>query len=365
VRSISRKIVGLILVLSVLSLTLNYLSPIKADQLTASGSGSGGVSGTGTNGQVTLWGAGNTLTGDTGLTYSGTGATWAVRVGDPATSSASLPVLTIMAAKTGFGGSAAGDAITAWTLSGGNAVNQWWEGADSFRFTNSVAFGWSSGSALSTGPDTLLTRSAAATLQLGAANAASPVSQTIKAQGSRSGTDTNVAGGSFTISSADATGNAAGTKLQWLRDLMGASGTAAQVKAPAETICASKTLSNTSATATALVNIGLANNTAGATRYTVTIICSDGTNFDSDIQSCTSSYVNKAGTITNTTPVCTTSVPANNSGSCTIASTVVANGTTSMDIKVTPVIGTIVPTTVTGLINVETFGNNAGAVTCQ
>jgi hypothetical protein len=76
--------------------------------------------------------------------------------------------------------------------------------------------------------DTLFTRAAAATLQQGAANAASPVAQTLQAQGSRSGTDSNVAGANYTIRSGAGTGNATPSSLILQSYVAVASGTGAQ-----------------------------------------------------------------------------------------------------------------------------------------
>jgi hypothetical protein len=58
------------------------------------------------------------------------------------------------------------------------------------------------------------------------------------------------------------------------------------------------------------------------------------------------SFVNKAGAVTVGSVVVTATTAANNSGSATLGITAVANGN-NIDIKVTPVFTTIVPTTVT------------------
>lgn len=352
--------------------------------------------GSGTNGQVTLWGASG-VTGDTGLTYSGTGATFKLVVGAGGSTTAGLQL--------GSGAGVEGAQATPYLTFGNNNTTGWWlRATDTWSFaaggnalfelasgvarlgTNTLTFGSGvttsdtglsrisagvvgvgTGAAAAVDGELDLTylKGASGVLQLGAANAASPVAQTLQAQGSRSGTDSNVAGGSLTIKPGAGTGTGAGAKVQDMRNIMAASGSGAQLVSPAFTSCESKTLSNTSATATAIVNIGLANNTSGAARATISVQCTDGTNFDSDIITSYVAYVNKAGTLTFGTPVTTASAAANNSGSCTVAPTWVANGTTSVDLKVTPVIGTIVPTTTLAMVNIETFGNNAGAVACQ
>lgn len=61
---------------------------------------------------------------------------------------------------------------------------------------------------------TQLTSAGTATLQLGALNAASPVAQTLQAQGSRAGTDSNIGGADFTNQSGQGTGT--GTGSSWI-----------------------------------------------------------------------------------------------------------------------------------------------------
>jgi hypothetical protein len=71
---------------------------------------------------------------------------------------------------------------------------------------SAAALSW--GNNYTTTYDTFLTRPAAATIQYGNAAAAAPVAQTIVSQGSRVGTDTDTAGGNFTIKSGVGTGAA-------------------------------------------------------------------------------------------------------------------------------------------------------------
>lgn len=231
------------------------------------------------------------------------------------------------------------------------------------------AFGWSSTSASTGSPDAFLTRFAAANIRLGAGDSATPTAQTLGFQGSRGGTDTDIAGTSSTIQSSLGTGQGAGAAVNISRAVMKATGTTQQTAAHAFTACESKTLSNTTGTATALANITLPNNSSGAAYATVSVQCNDGTNFDSDIVTSYVAYVNKAGTLTFGTPVTTGTAAANNSGSCTVAPTWVANGTTSVDFKVTPVITTIAPTATTAAVNIQNFGGvqagGGGVVACR
>lgn len=61
--------------------------------------------------------------------------------------------------------------------------------------------------------DAFLARTAAATWQLGGANAAAPVAQTLRSQGSRAGTDANVGGANLTIASGLGTGTGTASSI--------------------------------------------------------------------------------------------------------------------------------------------------------
>lgn len=76
----------------------------------------------------------------------------------------------------------------------------------------------------------ILTGPAAANLQLGAANAASPVAQTLSTQGSRSGTDSNVGGGNLTVTSGNGTGTGTISSLILQSPIAVGSGTGAQTQ---------------------------------------------------------------------------------------------------------------------------------------
>jgi hypothetical protein len=73
-----------------------------------------------------------------------------------------------------------------------------------------------------------LSSAGAGQVQLGAANAASPVNQTLLTQGARGGTDTNVAGANVAIQSGLGTGNAAGSTLSLQTPHTGSTGTTLQ-----------------------------------------------------------------------------------------------------------------------------------------
>ena len=96
--------------------------------------------------------------------------------------------------------------------------------------------GWSNSDTSVTTTDTMLCRSAAAVIQQGDANAASPVAQTLQSQGSRSGTDTNVGGANYTIRSGTGTGTGALSSLILQSPIAVASGTGAQTQTTGLTI---------------------------------------------------------------------------------------------------------------------------------
>lgn len=74
----------------------------------------------------------------------------------------------------------------------------------------------------------ILTSPGSADIQMGGTNAASAVAQTLSTQGSRGGTDTNVAGGNLTIQSGLGTGNATGSLLILQTPHAGSTGAAAE-----------------------------------------------------------------------------------------------------------------------------------------
>jgi hypothetical protein len=89
--------------------------------------------------------------------------------------------------------------------------------------------------------DTILTRRAAANLNLGAADAAAPVAQTLSVQSVSSGT-TDTAGANLTIAGSQGTGTGAGGSIVFQVAPAGASGTAQNALVTALTIDASRRL---------------------------------------------------------------------------------------------------------------------------
>jgi hypothetical protein len=101
--------------------------------------------------------------------------------------------------------------------------------------TNSSYLAWSSGSSTATGPDTFLTRAAAASIQHGAADAAAPVAQTIKFQSVVAGTS-NTAGVNATIIGSLSTGSGASGDIILKTGGTGAGATAQNAATTALTI---------------------------------------------------------------------------------------------------------------------------------
>jgi hypothetical protein len=115
------------------------------------------------------------------------------------------------------------------------------EVAQSFTALQTLSAGAriASGQTLDWNNDTFLSRRAAAGLAFGAADAAAPVAQTISFQGSRGGTDSNVAAVATTFQGSLGTGNAAAGDIVFKTGAVQASGTTQHVATTRLTINAS------------------------------------------------------------------------------------------------------------------------------
>lgn len=111
-----------------------------------------------------------------------------------------------------------------------SARNMALDGASGLRIRRGWYVGWSNGDPAAVTPTTFITGPADATTQLGNANAASPVAQTLQAQGSRAGTDNNVGGANATIQSGNGTGIGTRSTLTLRSPVVVASGTGAQTQ---------------------------------------------------------------------------------------------------------------------------------------
>jgi hypothetical protein len=104
-----------------------------------------------------------------------------------------------------------------------------------FRVRSTATVGFT-GSTASASLDAFFRRRGAASIGLGDTAAASPVAQTLSGQDSRSGTDTNVGGGNFTLHSGIGTGTGTLSGLILQSPIAVASGTGAQTLATGLTI---------------------------------------------------------------------------------------------------------------------------------
>jgi hypothetical protein len=119
--------------------------------------------------------------------------------------------------------SAGGDAFAVNVSSGATSVY------------NTGQFGWTNAGSASTSLDTILTRRAAANLRLGAADAATPVAQTLSVQ-SRTGTDAAATAYPFTITGSQGTGTGAGGSIIFQVAPAGSTGSAQNALVDALTI---------------------------------------------------------------------------------------------------------------------------------
>lgn len=147
----------------------------------------------------------------------------------------------------------------------------------------------------------LVSSPAAATFQHGAADGASPVSQIIRAQGSRGGTDSNVAGGALTIYPGIGTGTGGSGNLRLQTAPAGASGSTANTLADRMTFIAkARALTESSPTTFVLINVAPGKAAGGVVDYCVH--ANDATDFQNRCGVVDFAVVNKAGTMTCSTP---------------------------------------------------------------
>lgn len=184
---------------------------------------------------------------------------------------------------------------------------------------------WSNnGTSITTGTNDLFVgRNAAATLRIGAANAASPVAQTLTVQGARGGIDTNVSGTVFNILGSLGTGNAVPGRVSIQGGALSASsGTTGQSALDRHIVGATKVVSNN--TTTAITNVTVANNTvaAGVVHYAVEV--SDGTDIQIEVGTLHYKVTNKAGTIANNTVDKSGNQQSSTSGTLTVTFTLTA-----------------------------------------
>jgi hypothetical protein len=215
------------------------------------------------------------------------------------------------------------------------------------------------------GNDTTLYRAAAATLQLGAANAAAPVQQFLTAQGCRSGTDSDCAGKQLTIgptATSGGTGLALPAGVTLNRGIRTTTGSGAQAVQSAYVICGSQTLSTTTTQAQVVLTVTTTTLSAGGLTLHYHVAATSATAADATTGSVNVSWNNVGGTVNAVMSAAISETQSNSSGTLAAIPTVTV-ATNVVSIKLTPTWVTIVPTAVRGMVTVLNQGIDP--VVCQ
>lgn len=230
-------------------------------------------------------------------------------------------------------------------------------GPNMFKAWNGGGFCWSSTANAESGTcDTLLSREAAATVQLGLDVNGAAVNQVVKGHDGITGS--NILGASLSLKPGLGTGSAVSGVVDVYRDLTKSSGTTAQTYGQAWVACPSKILSNTSATAQTVATITTTTTTGGTVVMDYSVVANNGTLQDIDAGTTKTSWGNNAGTVAATMSAVYGQSDQDASG--TLAATPTATVATNVvSIKLTPTWVTIVPTTVTAFINFQVFGQDS------
>lgn len=180
------------------------------------------------------------------------------------------------------------------------------ESAATQRFSNTgiflgsaIQFGWSSSSTGPTSNDLILRRNAAANLALGAADASSPVAQTLSVQNVVAGTS-NTAGVTTTIRGSLGTSQGVPGRIHLQAGgLIATSGTTQQTALDRLVVGATKVLTNNSAITIANVTAGSNTSVGGQINYCVEV--QDGTDVQYECGSATYGVSNKGGVFSGNT----------------------------------------------------------------
>jgi hypothetical protein len=191
-------------------------------------------------GQANVFTANGALSSGTGPAFTANG-TW-ITGGTATTTKPYFLIETTGATSSGWSTNGTGLGINAASGFVGNLIDAKINSTNRFSVDQFGAvsitsgYGTSSSGIVVYGPAVFLLQRGAGNWQLGNADAASPVSQILTAQGSRSGTDTNAAGGDLTVQSGRGTGTAAISSLVLQSPVAVASGTGAQTFTTGATI---------------------------------------------------------------------------------------------------------------------------------
>ncbi len=300
------------------------------------GNGARLTSGNGAGGDVafnTGSGIGGGESGNFFLTTNATGANRGSIVITGNAAGANRPAI-------GFNTSAAA-ITTGWSGSGGagdwvfcqSTSKRFYVGQDVCEWSGGY-YKWSSTTAADGTADLFLARRAAATVQLGAADAAAPVAQTLAHQGARSGTDTNVAGVTATRQGSLGTGTASPGALVDSTGYPAASGTGQHAVSMRNFVAPTWT-TLTESTATAFATYTYGASSVISAELLVTIEANDGTDYQCLTSRVRVSSVRKATSNTVTTiAVIGTDLVAESAGGSTLTCTFTAvEGSGAVTIK--------------------------------
>jgi len=380
------------------------------------GGGGEGVSGSGASGRLALWSGAGTLTSDSGLTYSGTGATfflagkyftgiefrdasqtiglsantlglnangkitWSSSTGAYILPTTDTSLSRISAGVIGVGTGAAGSvdgtvqadgykfATGSGWLHGAAGRIQFLENSQEVAAAGSsttLGLGINASYPLSWGVlggtmDLFLTYRAAATLQLGAADSGTPVAQTLAFQGSRGGTDTNVAGAAATIQGSLGTGTGGGGDIAIRTAPRGSTGTAQNTPSD-RLVLAAKQVTLTESSATPILDVAVASGTVAGGTVWYTIRADDATDFQSFRGQVQWAAVNKGGVLTASIAAVGADAVATSSGTLTSTATI-TTGTNSITINLNAV-SSLTQTTLYAFVSAQLDGT--GVVTTK
>lgn len=243
----------------------------------------------------------------------------------------SAPSLTFTGAGTNTGIYSSGSNIIDITI--GGVRRYWLDGVSGLNtsgvgiqitngnfITNSNIFTRGGAFYMGASDDLIISRDAAATLQLGS-DSATPISQTIK---TADGSGTNIAASNLTLGGSRSTGTGVGGDVISITSMTGTSGTAANTTQERSRVIG-RFINLTESTATNLVSIALASGKVTGGTATLTVWASDGTDHQALTSEIRFAAVNKAGTVTATCTQ-TDGTTAASTGTLTVTYDAIASG---------------------------------------
>jgi hypothetical protein len=174
-------------------------------------------------------------------------------------------------------------------------------GASGVLARNDIFIGWSSNSTVTPGtnPDTILRRSAAASVAFGSTDAAAPVAQKLSVQNVVGGT-TNTAGATWTHTASLGTSQGAPGRFHiQTGGMIAASGSTQQTAVDRAIFGATKVLTNNSATTVANVTVASNTSAGGTLDYVVEVF--DGTDLQYETGTVAFGVTNKGGAFSGNT----------------------------------------------------------------